>query len=122
MKKRKNKDTGIVFNVENESKRAAILKTMEAFGEFRVEESDGIITLYLEKSRNSLKHQRSQKIKKFHLPSLFWVGASAPDKYSSLVENVAKIQNISLANNETGGAVYSGIIATPEKKNRFFMH
>lgn len=121
MKKRKSKDTGIVLDMVNNPKRAGIIKMIESSGEFRVEESDGKITLYLVSDVNPLVNRRKRKNKEFHLLPFWRVGAPSPNEGGGLVENVAKLQDIALANNETYGTIYSGIIAAPAKKNKFLI-
>ena len=118
MKKRKSKDTGIVLDIVNNPKRAGIIKMIESSGEFRVEESDGKITLYLVSDVNPLVNRRKRKNKEFRLLPFWRVGAPSPNEGSGLGESVAKLQNIALANNETYGTIYSGIIAVPAKKNK----
>ena len=122
MKKRKSKDTGIELDIVNNPKRADIIKTIESSGEFRVEESDGKVTLYyLASEGNPLVNRRKRKTKKVHLLPFWRVGAPSPNEGRGLVETVAKLQDIALANDETYGAIYSGIIAAPAKKNKFII-
>lgn len=119
MKKSKNNDTCVIFDVNSDSGRKAILKAA-ACSEFQIEENDGKIILHLKKEKCSLTQKWMQKAKKFFALPFLGMGAAPPEE-CSLVEDIARTQNISLANQETSGSIYSGIIAAPRKK-QYFAH
>lgn len=120
MKTTKNKKIEIVLDMANNSERANTIKIIESLGELRVEENGEKITLRLKSSKKATTPWNAQRNKKNYLLSHYGAyGASASNSgYRGLVENVAKLQDIALAKNDTSGT-YSGIIAASAKKKYF---
>lgn len=117
MKTIKNKKFEIVLDIANDSERANTIKIIESFGELRVEENGEKITLHLKNNKKATAPWNTQRNKKIHLLSNYGVGASNFECHG-LVENVAELQDIALAKNDTSGT-YSGIIAASAKKKYF---
>ena len=102
--------TGVTLSLSNNSEKDTILQALYASGEFEIIEANGIITIYSKKtprkqcyffSRTS--YARKKSIRRYL--------AFKPKKKVSILERVAKSQNITLAPSDSWGAFCSGLFS-----------
>ena len=102
-----NSKNAMVLNLRNNSERETIIKSISASGEFEIHEADGVVTKASNLRKMETKHSKTffcrnqtrhifRKIKN--------------KKHSSILERVAKSQNISLAESNSLDAICAGVI------------
>jgi len=93
----------MVLNLRNNSEKEAIIKSIRASGEFEIHDEDGLITIMFKEATPS-------KTFVFHNQALHKLRIIKRKKHSSILERVAKSQNITLAEPDSLDAVCAGVI------------
>lgn len=101
--------SGVSLSLSNNSERDTILRALRASGEFEIIEENSVITIYSRKVPTKQRFRLSKRgcTKKQSVRRLLTL---KPKKRVSILERVAKSQDITLASSDSLGAFCSGII------------
>ena len=105
-----NSKNAMVLNLRNNSERETIIKSISASGEFEIHEADGVVTIYIKAS--NLRKMETKHSKTFFCrnQTRHIFRKIKNKKHSSILERVAKSQNISLAESKSLDAICAGVI------------
>jgi len=103
-----NSKNAMVLNLRNNSERETIIKSISASGEFEIHEA--VVTIYIKAS--NLRKMETKHSKTFFCrnQTRHIFRKIKNKKHSSILERVAKSQNISLAESNSLDAICAGVI------------
>lgn len=111
MQKRKVRpNNAVTLNLSNNTAKETIINTIRASGQFEVDEYEGIVTIRCIETVNRLQKKKLSELLMHKRKGYFYIIPSRSRKYSSLLESIAKSQNITLADPKSDDAVYAGVI------------
>ena len=111
MQKRKVRpNNAVTLNLSNNTAKETIINTIRASGQFEVDEHEGIVTIRCIETVNQLQKKKLSKVLAYKRKGYFYLTPKRNRTHSSLLESIAKSQNITLADPKADDAVYAGVI------------
>lgn len=103
-------NNAMTLNLSNNSAKETIINTIRDSGQFEVDDVEGIITIRCIETVKRLQKKKLSKLLAQKRNGYFYIISNRNKKHSSLLESIAKSQNITLADCKSDDTVFAGVI------------